>query len=117
VTPRARPALDGARVAYGALLLLLPTATLRVEPADRVGVGVARLLGARHVAQGLGAALVPRVITGRRRALVDGLHAASMIGWAGLDPRHRRPALLSAASAGVLVVAESLTARRHAIAH
>jgi hypothetical protein len=102
---RVRAALVAVRLGYGLLLVLVPATALPTDPGDRAALAVARLLGARHLAQGVIAALAPHLLTPRRGALVDGTHAVSMVGWAALDDRHRRPALLDAASAGVLAAA------------
>jgi hypothetical protein len=109
---RAHTALAGVRIGYGVLLLLVPTAALPAVPGDRVGAVVARSLGARHLGQGIGTALAQRWITPRRNALIDGVHAISMVGWAALDRRRRRQALASAVIAGLWVVAEAGTAYR-----
>ncbi|GAA4788819.1 hypothetical protein GCM10023200_24270 [Actinomycetospora chlora] len=102
----ARAGVVGVRIAYGALLLLVPRTALPTDAEDGVGTVVARVLGARHVAQGLGAAVLPRWVTPARSALVDATHAATMLGWAVLDARRRRQALVNAATACLLAVAE-----------
>lgn len=110
---RVRAAVVGVRAAYGVLLLLVPASVLPPGSRDRPGLVVARLLGARHLGQGLAAALAPGLATPERSALVDATHGVSMIGWAALDRRHRRQALLSTASAALFVIAERATARPH----
>ncbi|PVZ06866.1 hypothetical protein [Actinomycetospora cinnamomea] len=106
-----RAAVAGVRIAYGVLLILVPTEALPTT-SDRVGAVVARLLGARFLVQGLAATWVPRLVTARRGALVDGAHATSMLGWAVLDRGHRRAALVNAVIAGLWVLVETETARR-----
>lgn len=108
----ARAAVVGVRLAYGVLLLAVPDAALPAEAGDRVEGVVARLLGARHLVQGLAAAWAPRLVTSGRSALVDGSHGASMLAWAVLDRRHRRAALVNAATAGLFVAAEVPHLRR-----
>lgn len=93
------------RAGWGALLLLAPDVPLAPGGAtDTRGVRTAeRLLGARHLAE----SLILTFDHGRRPrrwiATVDGLHAVSMLALAALRRDLRRAALLSAASAGVLV--------------
>ncbi len=98
---------------WGALLLVDPELPLRVgggrqAPAVRLAV---RVLGARHLAEAV-------ILAGSddRRILrvirsVDALHAASMLALARASPDLRRDALLSAASAGVLVALPARTGR------
>jgi glyoxylate carboligase len=80
-----------AHVVHGTALLLCPGA------ASRGTAAVVRVLGARHVLQGLAgfAGWVPPVLGDA----VDGVHAASMVGLALLDRAHRRGAAASAAVA------------------
>lgn len=77
-----------AHVVHGTALLLRPGA------ASRGTAAVVRVLGARHVLQGLAgfAGWVPPTLD----AAVDGVHAASMVGLALLDREHRRGAAASA---------------------
>lgn len=109
---RAAVRLFGAgRTAWGLTVLCAPDRVL-VAVAGRVpsydSVQVARVLGAREIAQGAVTALAPsrRVLVWG--AVVDALHATSMAGLAAVSPRHRRPAL---ASAG-LAAAAALAGRR-----
>lgn len=93
--------LPGARLAYGVPLLLAPSVAVRLagSPADGASAAVARILGARHVAQALTlerAGSRSRVLLG---AGVDLLHTLSMIGVAALSKDHRRAASLDAALA------------------
>jgi hypothetical protein len=106
--------LTGLRFAYGTALLVLPSralARLTRAPVDRRAAGVARVLGARELAQ---AELTRRWPT--RQVLlagagVDVLHAASMAGLAAADRGRRRLALHNAASALLLAVGSLLAAR------
>lgn len=68
------------------------------------------LLGARHLAQGLGQVLVPRHL-GRIYVAVDVLHAASMMAVAVAAPVRRRAALVSGSVAALSAVS-CLRARR-----
>lgn len=92
-----------ARAIYGASLLLVPEALIRVasgEPGDRAPVVVvARILGLRHLVQAL---TIER--KGTRNwllvgAAIDMTHALSMVGIAVLSRDHRRLAALDAALA------------------
>jgi len=63
---------------------------------------------------GQGVALLVRPSVGMWwfAAAVDVAHGSSMVGLAVLSPRYRRPALVSAAVAGVSACFELATARR-----
>jgi hypothetical protein len=97
-------ALGLAQVGGGALLVARPG---EVGRAVSSGGGrppapaVVRLLGARMLAQGIVVALFPRRRVCRAAGVVDGAHAASMLGLAAVTATYRRAAL---ASAGVAVV-------------
>jgi hypothetical protein len=54
------------------------------------------VLGARHLAQGSAGLVASSPTSSRLGAVVDGLHAASMVGLAVLDREHRRAAAASA---------------------
>jgi hypothetical protein len=105
---RAARALAAVHAAWGTELLLHPDAMLARchAPGGRGTELVARILGARHVAQ---AALL------RRRpglgALVDAAHAASMLPLAARRPDVRRAALISAAVSGALGTVGAVIAR------
>jgi hypothetical protein len=83
------------RAGWGALLLTAPQAVLRAaghrEPSG--AVTVVRVLGARHLAQGLVTAAVPTGPVVALGAVVDGLHAASQFALAAAAPRWRRAGL------------------------
>jgi hypothetical protein len=93
------------RAAWGGLLLFDPDLPLRLGGGlDSRGVRIAvRVLGARHLAEGiiLGGAKDDR--PRRWIVAIDTVHALSMLGLSAASPRLRRDALLSAASAGTLV--------------
>jgi hypothetical protein len=94
--------LDLGRAGLGVVALLRPDDVLRVtrthdtSPAARCTV---RILGARYLVQSAGGLLVRRPWTARADALVEVVHALSMVGLAGLSRPHRRAALTSAAVA------------------
>ena len=90
--------VHAAHAAHGGALLLRPAAVAwRVDgDADGRSVAVVRVLGARHLAQGLAGLVATRRVAALLGAGVDGLHAASMVGLAVLDRRHRRGAAASA---------------------
>jgi hypothetical protein len=98
------------RGAYGAGLLLAPSpllAALARMPLDPSVVAVARVLGVRQLAQ---AALLQRDPSRRAQlagAVVDALHAISMLGLAHWSPRadHRELARRNAGSASLLALA------------
>jgi hypothetical protein len=96
------------RAGYGLLLLGAPGPVARLyagRGCDRRTVAVARVLGARHLAQ---AALSARHRSETALGLgvaVDLLHAASMIGLAVLDRSRTRAGLLDATGAAGFAVA------------
>jgi hypothetical protein len=82
------------RAAYGTALLAVPRSVLSVygaSPGDDTAVVVARVLGARHLLQGL---VQRRGRAPRLGAMVDLVHAASMFALASVGGEHRRPALI-----------------------
>jgi hypothetical protein len=102
-----RTLLNVVRAGYGAGLLLLPRGALvRLArmPLDPLDVTVARVLGVRQLAQA--AVLHRRPDLTVPGAVVDGLHAASMVAVSRLDDdaAHRTLAARDARSAGLLTV-------------
>jgi len=107
---------DRARLALGVVLLThpdLPLRWLRCERSEprnpRGSRGVrrtVRVLGARYVVQSVGGPWLHRSWVPEADAAVDVIHAASMLGLAGLAPRHRRLALASAATATAFALAD-----------
>lgn len=88
------------RLAWGGLLLAAPGTVIGLlggqdETASR---RVLRILGARHGVQGA-VELVGQDI-GVAGTVIDLLHAGSALGFAAVDRRWRRPALLDALIAG-----------------
>ena len=75
-------------------------------------VAVARVLGARMLAQGLLAAAVPDRRIGLGGAATDLSHALSMVPVVWRMPAHRRPALSSAVVAIGFAAAQAATAPR-----
>lgn len=125
--PRRRPGpaiglVEGLRGTVGVALLVVPRPVLVLlgedpsSPGPRVFTAV---LGARHLLQAGVTGLVPviapaEVGTGavlRVGVVVDLVHAVTMLGWAILAPRHRRPALANAATALIFAGAGLLIAR------
>lgn len=91
------------RAGYGTLLLAAPGPVFRLytgHRADRVTRAVVRILGARHLVQGIVTAGNPGPIVLAVGAQVDLAHVASMLGLAVLDQRRRRAGLVDAAAAG-----------------
>lgn len=79
----------------------------RPSPGDEAAV---RFLGARHLTQGLVQAAMPNRFQGLYVA-VDLTHAASMFLLAAVSERHRRPAVISGATA-LTAATLTLAARR-----
>jgi hypothetical protein len=95
-----------ARGSWGALLVLDPGLPLRLGRGreTRTVRFATRVLGTRHLIESF---VLARSRTPRTKRIVDALdllHAASMLALANARPDLRRDALLSAASAGGLVV-------------
>jgi hypothetical protein len=111
VTARGRPTrlLAGAGLGWGVALLIRPrelVARLCPEfPESRVWV--VRVLGARIVAQNAVVLATPRTPVARSAAVVDAVHAASMLPLLG-SRRYRRAALVSG---GVAAAYAGLAAR------
>lgn len=102
---RAR-SIAGAGLVAG-LALLTRAAPLAARLAPRFPhhrLWVARVLGARLVAQHVAVLVSPEPAALRRSAAVDGLHAASMLPVLAL-PRYRRAALVSGGFAAVSALA------------
>lgn len=90
--------LMAVRLVWAGLLLVCPGALARATgsgPGDGTWRVVARVLGARHLAE---AVLELRGTRGRDElaAVVDCLHALSVTAYAALDRRNRHPALFDA---------------------
>jgi hypothetical protein len=74
--------------------------------------GVTRLLGARYLAQGVAQLGWPRPVVLRASAVIDGLHALSMVALSSASPTYRRLASVSAVAATVGMAANAVTSRR-----
>lgn len=111
-----RTALYVVRGGYGALQLTSPTLVsgrlLRAR-LDPRGQGVARVLGARQLAQALASGPVPSYPVLAVGVEVDLLHAVSMLALA-LVGRRRRAAFTDALIAGLFTLAGALAAREAA---
>ena len=107
--------LEAGRVAYGLVALIAPERVAALERGGRPGTGtttVARLLGARHLTQG-----ITVLATGTARAhgvggAVDALHAASMVPWAALARSDRRYYVTSGVVAASLALLEWQASRQ-----
>jgi hypothetical protein len=85
---------------WGAALAARPAATARAVSGGPVPPpAVIRVLGARQLVQSAVLLLRPSRPLTVGAAVVDGLHAATMVAAALIWPRYRRPALTSAAVA------------------
>ena len=97
-------ALSVLRAAWGLFLVAKPEPVLAVlaprSSSPRLDTAVLRVLGVRQVVQAGLTALAPTKGVLVLGAGVDALHAASMVGLAGLDAGRRRAGLLDACVAG-----------------
>jgi hypothetical protein len=106
--------LTGARAAYGVVQLVAPGwsgEALLGGGLDTTSRRAVRLLGARQVVQASVSAARPMREVLVLGAVVDGLHAASMVGLAVGVRRYRRPAMASAAIAAAFTIAGALSVR------
>ena len=90
------------RVGYGVLLLAMPGPLITGVTGNPVSTrvrAVARVLGARQLAQGAISCLAPARWLIRAGAAADGIHAASMLALAGTEPGLRRALLAETAIA------------------
>ena len=114
--PPGRAALAVTRGGYGVLQLASPTMVsgcLAHTRLDARGQAVARVLGARQLAQALASGPVPSYPLLAVGVEIDLLHAASMLALA-LDSRRRRPALTDALIAAGFALAGAHAARQTA---
>jgi hypothetical protein len=106
--PAARLLVPAARACYGAALLAAPGAALRLAtgrlPGSRART-VARVVGARHLAQAVLTAWCPEPVVFAAGAGVDLCHAASMLALAAADPALRRAGLADAMAATAFTAA------------
>jgi hypothetical protein len=108
------------RAGYGVVLLAVPGPLLTRVTGGPVSArvrAVARVLGARQVAQAMICGIAPSSRLTEAGAAVDGLHAASMLALAGAEPRLRRALLAESViatalgSAGVAAAVADLSHR------
>jgi len=107
--------MSAVRAAYGGALLCAPgpmISALTAAPASGRARAVARVLGARQVAQAVVCGLAPRRGVIQAGAAVDGLHAGSMLVLAGSEPRLRRALLAETAIGATLASAAATSLRR-----
>lgn len=99
--------LEQVRVGYGAALIAAPERVLEAvgARADRPGRVVARILGARHVLQGLASGWRPSPEVLAMGVWVDTVHALTAAALAVGDEERRSIALLDAALAGTWAAA------------
>ncbi len=98
--------VDAVGLASGAAMLAAPDRVLRaVHGSPGTGAeAVVRVLGARQVVQALTLAARPSRPLRALGAVVDSLHALSMVGLAAVDEDQRGPASASGLLAGTLAV-------------
>jgi hypothetical protein len=116
VTATRGQALQLTRAGYGAALLLAPVLTIRLatgSPPGRRARRVARLLGARHLAQATLTTFAPLPGAFAAGAGVDALHAASMLILAAGDRAARRAALTDTAAEAAFAAAGLAAAASH----
>lgn len=110
-----------ARAGYGGALLCVPgpmiTALTGAPVSGRV-LAVARVLGARQLAQAAVCGLAPARGLIQAGAVVDGLHGASILALAGEKPRLRRALLAETVIAAALASAAAASLHRQpGVAH
>ncbi|MGR7025825.1 hypothetical protein [Geodermatophilus sp. URMC 62] len=109
--PGARAVSSLLQFGSGAALLARPRAVTAAVAGDPVPpTWVIRLLGGRQVLQQAVVLALPSPSVARAAAVVDGLHAVSMLAAAVVAPRYRRAELTSAAVAVVTSAATALGA-------
>lgn len=105
VPPAGGRALQLARAGYGVALVLAPGPLIRLvtgAPPTRRACQVARLLGARHLAQATLTTLAPQPGVFAAGTGIDVLHATSMLMLAAIDRAARRTALADAVAEAAL---------------
>jgi hypothetical protein len=115
VTGATSAAFPLVRATYGAALLCAPGAAIFVctgRPASPAARAVARLLGARHLAQAALTAGAPGAVALGIGAQVDLAHSASMLALAVADRPLRRAGLADGMVAAVFAAAGMADARR-----
>lgn len=109
----ARRTVQLARAAWGVTLLACPGAVVSAFGGadDSPTRAVGRVLGARHLVQGVVLLAVDAPAVAALGAGVDFLHAASMAAFGALDHDRRRVTLTDAAAAAAWGVLTAVTAR------
>jgi len=117
-TTSSRPVrvLAAAEAVFGVACLAVPAvfesaAGVTVHRVD--GHRFVQLLGVRHLVQAALVAAHPTPGALRVGAAVDAIHATTMLGAAGVDPKQRRPLVRNAAAALGWFFLEVAVARRH----
>lgn len=103
------------RVGYAALLLAASDPVIRLytgHPADPLTQSVTRLLGSRHLIQGILTGGTPSALVLALGVEVDLAHVVSMLGLAVLDQRRWRAGLIDAAVAASFAIAGAVLATR-----
>jgi hypothetical protein len=103
------------RLSYAALLLAAPDLVIRLStghPANRITRAVVRLLGGRHLIQGILTGNRPSTPMLALGAAADLAHALSMLALAALNQRRRRAELTDAAVAATLAISGAILATR-----
>ena len=101
------------RLVWGSLLLTEPQRMFRMvsgSPGTGASTVVVRALGLREVVQASVTLVAPTSPVLRTGAVVDAIHALTMLALGMASRRYRRPALLSAASATAQTVAGRMLA-------
>lgn len=109
--------LEAGRAAYGLVGLVAPRRLAALELGRAPGRGtttVARVLGARHLAQAVAVLATGGVEAHRLGGGVDALHAASMVPWATAARTDRRYYVTSGVVAATLALLEWQEASRQA---
>ena len=99
------------RASYGILLLVIPDQLVKLTTglrADRTTRNIERLLGVRHLAQGLATLDTPSPMVLALGAEADLAHSLSMLGLVGADPSRRRTALADAAIAASFALTSTI---------
>jgi hypothetical protein len=100
--------VSAVRAGWGGVLLVAPAVALRIGgPGFRAphATAIARVLGARHIAQAAVTALAPTPAVGMLGAATDALHASGNVLAAAVSPRWRRVALIDAGIAAAFAAA------------
>ncbi len=106
--------LSAVRAGWGGVLLFAPVVARRIGGpgfAPPHSIAIARVLGARHLAQAAVTALAPTPAVAALGAVTDALHASGNLVAAGVSPRWRRAATIDAAIAAAFAAASGTAAR------